>query len=98
MAKKFYFQNVPAYQEGPFALVKDDQDGLWRIYHIESLLKAMWIIAPFKQKRDALDLVQQMIGSDIDWNVMDAKMLIDLNGEDHVHTVMSNLTRGLELL
>jgi len=95
MAKKFLFRNTPAYQEGPFAIVKEGENGLWRLYHIQSNLPAMWIVAPFKQKRDALNLALSMASSDIDWNVDGAQMLVDLNGLDHVHTVMSNLTRGL---
>lgn len=95
MAKKFTFNNHQAYQEGPFALVKDETDGLWRIYHIQSNLTAMWIVSPFKQKRDALELAQSMIDSGITWDVADNQSFFKLNDMDRVHTIMSNLTRGL---
>lgn len=97
MAKKVLFRNLPAYQEGPFALLKSPDDGLWRIYHIQSNSLAMWIIAPFKQKGDALELAKQMNLADIEWNVNTNIQLFERNQMDHIHTVMTRIKRGLNL-
>lgn len=98
MATKFIFLGSPAYKEGPFALVKDSTDGLWRVFHIDTEKPAMWIVAPFKQKRDALAYAESLIRSGIDWSVNSRISLFDRNDMNHVHTVMSNLTRGMELV
>lgn len=96
MASKIIFQDKPAYQEGPFALVKDDGDGLWHVYHIQTAKTAMWIIPPFAQKRDALAYVKSLIDSSFKWDVNSDTELIDANGYDEIYTYLSSLLRGME--
>ena len=96
MASKITFQNKPAYQEGPFALIKDEDDGLWRVYHIKTNKAAMWIIPPFAQKRDALAYVKSLLDSPFDWDVNSETALVDKNGHDELHIYLSSLYRGME--
>jgi hypothetical protein len=96
LATKFFFKNLPAYQEGHFALVKNPDDGLWYNYHIQSGLKAMWIIAPFKQKRDVLVYAQSLNESPIDWHVNSEIQLLEKNDVDRVHTIMSRISRAIK--
>jgi hypothetical protein len=95
LATKFLFNNLPAYQEGRFALVKNSDDGLWYIYHIMSGLKAMWIIPPFKQKRDALVFAQHLDQAPIDWNVNSEIQLLEKNDANQLHTIMSRISRAM---
>jgi hypothetical protein len=97
LAKKFFFKNLPAYQEGHFALIKSPDDGLWYNYHIQSQLKAMWIIAPFKQKRDALAFAKSLNDAEIDWDVNSDIQLLEKNDANHVHTIMSRISRAVRL-
>jgi hypothetical protein len=96
LANKITFQNKPAYQEGPFALVKDDSDGLWRVYHIQTGKLCMWIIQPFKQKRDALSYAEALAQSRFDWNVNSDTELVDRNGVEPIYAYLSQIYWGME--
>lgn len=68
LAKKCDFNGLPAYEEGPFVMVKLPDDGLWYVYHKESNIPSMGELNPFVQKKDALTFVSELCNTNIDWN------------------------------
>ena len=93
MATKMTFNGLPAYQEGCFALVKNEEDLMWNVYHIDSGMKAMWIVPQFKQKRDAMVYVKELMETSINWSVKTAQELVERNGFDMVYSVISEIYR-----
>jgi len=99
LAKKFIFNNFPAYHEGPFAVLKrDDIDGLWRVYHIETQQRVMGgKIKGCKQKKEALTYAFRLCNTSINWNFKSSEEMYKLNSEsdliDQIFPLIKSLTQ-----